>query len=393
MHHETARQRYVDCDVKHLFSKVSWVFFKAYLVSKYGASAFVIFRQVSGDGISFKYTSWWEIPAETYISAFAIGASIAYIIKCITTRGYWKKLSIAFPFFVFFIAYLFLHEASVGPRRLIILLAMIALVTMAHKAHKSLLGYLYCRWKSILLVLIVVFSFSFYYQAMRSNFHDPLIMENLLTKNPLKFAAGVGRFLQPSAEISGTTKFFRDGPIHILYRVIEARGEGNPGTEGEIIKESILGIIPRILIGQQKRFVHADEIFEREMSITPNGPYIKSDIATNILAIFIADFGVLAIFIPPFLILGCMVLFTWLQRQVNILGVPPWSLFWISMMFGISSTVEADLGSVLVTLRNATSIVVIIIFVFIVVSILRPTQLRSPTNSGRPLDPSKNVLP
>ena len=343
-----------------VLAPLSWIAFKAYLVTKYGASAFVILRQASGDEVSFQYAAWWEMPVETYIGVFAIGASVAYAIKCISIRGYWKKLLIAIPFILFFTAYLFLHEAGVGPRRFVVLLAMIVLVAMAHRARKSPVDYLCQRWKSVLVILIVVFSFSFYYQAIRSNFHDPEIMENLLTNNPLKFAAGVRKFFQPSAEISSTTKFLRDGPFNILYRVIEARGEGSSGTEGEIIKESMLGVIPRILLGQKKRFVHADELFESRMSITPKGPYLKSDIATNILAIFIADFGFLLLFVPPFIILGGLVFATFLIRNRQ-LSWGPFSLFWISMMFVFASMVETDFGSVLVTLRNAMFVIMVII--------------------------------
>ena len=65
-------------------------------------------------------------------------------------------------------------------------------------------------------------------------------------------------------------------------------------------------VIPRIILGGKKEDINADDILASRISITPEGPYIISNVATSLHAIFLADFGLFGVFILPFIMLASM---------------------------------------------------------------------------------------
>lgn len=352
-----------------------WLIVKAYLVMKYGASSFSLFSHLQGEYAVLHFHAWWETPLEFYTRAFAVGASGIYVIKMILERGYWRNhwvTSVAFSLFL--AVYVGTHSAVMGPRRFMLLLVILGLVTIAWRDMKTISRYLISRWRVALVGCLVLFGATSYYQVIRNNFTQPDISDKLLSSNPLTFAEGVGLAMIPvpaSERVTRPAKFLREGPLNIVYDVIQRRGDGNPGTGGEITANAFTTVIPRIIVGKEKKVVNADVFLQNRMNISSSGPYLVSDVATSLIAIFIADFGYLGALIAPMLILLSLTIFARIPQK-GLLSFPLLILFFFSALLHLSGNVEGSLVPVLSTFRDAA----ILILTLLPVSLLYASVFR-----------------
>ena len=346
-----------------IFAFSAWLVIKGYLVLRYGLSAFSLFRNLAGEYAIYHF-AWWETPIEIYVRAFAVGACAIYVIKAVTLKGYWKDLRVTAPFLLFTAVYINTHESIVGPRRFLLLLILVALSILAQRARKTLPRYLITRWRNALIAVVLGIGLAYYYQTIRNNFFEPDIAYSLRSSNPVEFTKGVFKAMLPlptEQRIGGErTKFFREGPFDIIYRIIEKRGEGNRGTGGAIVANAFLTVVPRVIVGESKKDINADDILAAQMSITPEGPYLVSDVATSLLAIFLADFGLLGVFIPPFIILASLTFFSSIPRRRSIAS-PLLVLFWFFALVHLAGNIEGSLVAVLSTFRNAIILMIVIV--------------------------------
>lgn len=330
-----------------------WIFLKCFLFIKYGAGAFSDFKNFSTFGPELRY-ALWETPIITFISIFSIGASVIYVIKVSSTNGYWKKMNLFIPFILFVIVNTLSHDIAIGPRRFLLILFLVYVFSVAWRDRIFIENHLQTDWKKIILFSILVFGLSGYYQIIRNNFSRPEIVEMISSPNPLDFTRGLINVLVIVPEdqrVQTTASFFREGPFDILYEVVEKLGAGNPGTRGEITYNSLMMVMPRIIVGEMKTDLNADDILASKMGITPPGAFNRPDIATNLPAIFIADFGIIGALATPLLMLFILVLFSASLVNPN-MATPILVFFWFSLLVNIAGSVEGDFVVILANLRN-----------------------------------------
>jgi len=333
-----------------------WLLIKAYLVTKYGVSAFSLFKQMAGKDIILHYTAWWETPLEGYLRAFAMGASVVYVVKAVSVRGYWKgHWAVSLAFVLFVSINVGTHSSIIGPRRFMLMLVLIGLVTAAWREGKQTTRYLLTRWHRVLIAGLMLFGLAAYYQSIRNNFFQPEIANKLLSGNLVTFASGIGQGMVPISKrerVSKDAKMFRSGPLEAIYLVIERRNEESLGTGGDITANALRMITPRIITAKNKEDINADDFLEKDMSITPAGPYLVSDVATSLIAIFMADFGFIGVLIAPMVMAFSFVVFLHVPRK-GLLSHPLMVLFFFSALLIIAANVEGSLVSVLVVFRDA----------------------------------------
>lgn len=330
-----------------------WILLKGYLFVKYGAGAFSELKIYSAIGSELKY-SIWETPVITFISIFSIGASVIYVIKAASIPGYLKKLSLLIPFILFIIVNTLAHDIAIGPRRFILILFLVYSFTVAWRDKVFAENHLRTRWKNILLLVVVVFGLTGYYQIIRNNINRPEIVEMLRSPDPVEFSHGLFNVLiivPEEQRIQTTASFFREGPFDILYEVVEKLGSGNPGTRGEITYNSLMMVMPRIIVGDVKTDLNADDFMASKMGITPQGAFNRPDIATSLPAIFIADFGIIGALATPLIMLFIIILFSSSLANPN-MATPILIFFWFSLLINIAGSVEGDFVVILANLRN-----------------------------------------
>lgn len=352
----------------------AWIIIKTYLFFKYGAGAFSDFKIYSPVGSELVY-SLWETPIITFVSIFSVGASVIFIIKAASINGYGKNITILIPFILYLIVNTISHDIAIGPRRFILLLFIVYFFSICWKGWTSLEKNFLISWKKFIVLAIVVLGLTGYYQLIRNNIFRPEIVELISSPNPMDFTRGLLKALVIAPEdqrIETTASFFREGPYEILYQVIKKLETGNPGTRGEISYNSILMVMPRMIVGDTKTDLNADDFFASKMGITPLSLSNRPDIATSMPAIFIADFGIIGIFMAPIIMLFIVIIFNSSlsnRKKINPLLI----LFLFSMLVTIAGSVEGDIVAVLANLRNY----LLLWFICIPISFLFPTKQNS----------------
>ena len=110
-------------------------------------------------------------------------------------------------------------------------------------------------------------------------------------------------------------------------------------------------VVPRVIAGNNKMEINADDILLTYMNIAPAGVYSVTDVATSLLCIFIADFGLLGTFIAPMVIILSFSVLLFLLKN-KFFQHPLMTLQIISALLLLSANVEGSLASVLANLRN-----------------------------------------
>lgn len=330
-----------------------WLGIKTYLFFQYEAGAFVDFSHFSILGTDIQYTVW-ETPVITFSSALSVGASIVYVIKIAIDRQYIRKPGLLIPFLLYISVNFLAHDISIGPRRFLFILFLVLIFVIIQKGQRSLSDQLKTTWSKIVMIGILVSGLAGYYQLIRNNIYQPEIADLLRSPHLADFSKGLVKIIVivPEEErMMASAPFFREGPFDVLYEVITALGNGNQGTHGEITYNSFLMVMPRLLVGDQKTNLNADDFFASKMNIMPSGNYSKPDIATSMPAIFIADFGVTGVLFTPIIMLFSLYAINKSLANKTFTN-PVLLLFIFSLMVNIAGNVEGDLVGILANFRN-----------------------------------------
>ena len=343
-----------------IVSFLAWFLFKGYLLSIYGISAFYGISNVAGkEGIT--HFSWWVTPAQQYLTSFALGASIIYIAKSVFLKQYWTHILLTILFLLFNMIIAGTHEAPMGPRRLLLILVLITIGMMAIKSHHTFTRFLILNFGKALLIAGITIGLSAYYQEIRTNYRNPIIIEKLRSSEVTDIAKGVFLFLMPTPSDDyrdNDMVFLRGGPFLFLYQIIQQREELGHGTDGELTVNAIKMSIPSIISGPDKTDRNSDDIISSIMSIY-SGPYsIQADFSTNLPAIFYADYGLIGIFLSAPLPLLVLFIFSLIPGRMA-KQLPFIFLYLISGLVTISASAESGIVMFIVTARNLLILIVI----------------------------------
>jgi hypothetical protein len=351
-------QEVLDCALratdKHLLIVfLCWAATKSYLVSKYGVSTFFVYRQLAGDE-RIVYREFLDATLETVTETLAIGGIVFFVIRLAIIRGYLKRLKIVLPSMAFLSVYLGLGETSLGSRRFLFLLAVVGVASLVQSSSGQFAKVLLERWKLVVLVALLVGGASIYYQTIRTNRENQEIAVDLLSPNLLDVGRGVMHALLPAVsdeEPTEATGFFREGPFELVLVIMESLTDLYKPMGGELTYSSVQMAIPRAILGEDKISVNVDEIMAERFDIDTGPDSLTTDLAKNLLAIFIADYGVPGAALAPIVVLLVLV---WSSMALRALGKKSTvaSMFLTSLLFLTAASVQTDLIGVLSLARS-----------------------------------------
>lgn len=336
---------------------LAWFAYKAYLGAKYGPFAFVAIRSDVEGGVAFRF-DFIDIVTSTYLSHLVIGASAVFALKA-AIGGRWPRLVHVGIFVLFLAVYLPIGEAVLGARRFVLLLVLTAIVAASAKWRMGWVTFLRKRWAAILAGVAATIIFSAYFQSVRNNISDPEVASMLISGDVGDMAKGAAFAMIPRMDKGEeTTAALREGPFEIIYAISEILVETGTTTHGRITANSLEMVVPYLLSGDEKTTVNTDEIIAEELGITPVGDYVFPDIATNLLAIFLADYGFGGLLISPVVVAMALLAVSLIFRLAKTNTVL--KVLTISILFQIAGGVEGDLVAVFANIRDLFLAVVVL---------------------------------
>jgi hypothetical protein len=349
-----------------------WAVTKSYLVSKYGVSAFFVYRQLAGDE-RIVYREFLDATLETVTETLAIGGIVFFVIRLAIIRGYLKRLWVVLPAIAFLSVYLGLGESDLGTRRFLFVLAAIGVASLVHNSSGQFARVLRDRWKLLLLMALLVGGASLYYQAIRTNRDRQEIAENLLSPSYIDVGRGViGALLPP---ISGEdeiepAEFFREGPFDLLLTIVSSLTRVYKPIGGELTYSSVQMVIPRAILGEQKISVSVDEIIAEHFDIDTGPQILTIDLPKNLLAIFVADYGFPGAVLAPAVVLLAIVVSSIVLRSLSGESIVA-AMFVTSMLFLTAASVQNDLIGMFSRARSLVGFLLIWMLVVAVGRVLK----------------------
>lgn len=345
-----------------ILSFYGWIGIKAYLVRKYGVLSFDFSE---GDQAIYPnfYAESWERPLEFLSESLAVGSTFACIIRWIMQyENFRKEKWLLLGWLIFNTAYVVTHAAAVGPRRYLGAIFLVSMTCLAfRKGLRPSMMLVQGSVRSIVLVILLVGG-AIYYQEIRYNYLQPEVAAGLQDGTPTSLARAVIAWLKIYPENERVVRevgFLREGPIEIIALVAQARVENSRGTEGEISREAMRAIVPRIISGKSKSVTDEDEIISSMMGITPDRAYRKLDFATSLVAITIADVGLWALWLLPVVMAGVFACFMRMLTNSGTVQSGILAIYGLYALHKLIASGEADLVSVLVLIRDAGVVVII----------------------------------
>jgi hypothetical protein len=332
---------------------LGWAVTKTYLVSKYGVSAFFVYRQLAGDE-RIVYRDFLDAALENVTETLAIGGIVFFVIRLVIIRGYLKRVWVVLPAIAFLSVYLGLGETDLGARRFLFVLAAIGVATLVQNSSGQFTRVLRERWKFMLLMALLVVGASMYYQTIRTNRDRQEIAEDLLSPSLFDVGRGVMRALLPP--VSGEdeiepTEFFREGPFDLVLTIVNSLTRVYKPIGGELTHSSVQLAIPRVILGEQKISANVDEIIADHFDIDTGPQILIIDLAKNLLAIFIADYGFPGAFLAPVVVLLAIVVSSIVLRRLSEKSIVA-AMFVTSMLFLTAASVQTDLTGMLSRARS-----------------------------------------
>jgi hypothetical protein len=332
-----------------------WIAFKLYLIAMYGVQAFGTYSWIAGVSDKLFRFSPWETAIDHYVSGFAVGATVAYVVKASLIPRYWMRLPVLISLLLYAGPFLVALESPIGSRRFVLILALVAVIVAWRAGRISLMQMRTKHWAMLAFMGALSVGIAAYYQAVRNNYFSPTVSYYLTSNRAADVLQGAVMALIPQSGEGGDgedQEFFREGPFELVYSVIDRFQRGRSTTEGEIARASIAAIVPRIFVGEEKVVVNADDIIAERLGIYPEAEYITLDLPTSLPAIGLAEMGLLGVFAAPmFALLGFAVIL-WIAR-LKIVSGPPWMFFWLACVIHMAGAVETDLGLILSAVRDA----------------------------------------
>lgn len=358
-------QELLDCALrvtdKHLLMVfLGWAATKTYLVSKYGVSTFFVYRQLAGDE-RIMYREFLDAALEAVTETLAIGGIVFFIIRVAMIRGYVKRLAIVLPSLAFLSIYLGLGETNLGTRRFLFLLAVVGVASLAQRSSGQFSKIALERWKPILLVALLLGGASLYYQTIRTNRERQEIAVDLLSPDLLDVGRGVIRALLPAAsgeEAVEATGFFREGPFELLLEIVENLTSVYKPIGGELTYASVQMAIPRAILGEDKISINVDEIMADRFDVDTGPDSLTIDLAKNLLAIFIADYGFSGAVLAPIVVLLVLVGSSMALRMFGKKSIVA-SMFLTAVLFLTAASVQNDLVGLLSLARSLVAFILV----------------------------------
>ena len=271
---------------------VAWVSFKVSLVMKYGPLALSGLKSEIEGSDQYRLELYDTI-ISSYLTYFAVGASVIYVLKVVSERTSPKWLH-NLAFIVFASTYLVLGEASMGARRFVLLLVFVAISAAINSLSLDRANMLIKATKITLAGIIIAVTFSMYFQVVRFNILDPEIGILISSGEPSEMAQGAIQALIPQIDLEIETDqhpILRAGPFELLYDVLSTHFQSGLTTKGNITKSSFEMIVPYFIAGPTKPSVNVDEILVRELGIIP-ADFASPDLPSSVLSGFLADYGI-----------------------------------------------------------------------------------------------------
>lgn len=334
---------------------IAWVGLKIYLGIKYGALAFHILQGEIEGAAQFRL-EFYDVFLSTYLTFLAVGACVAFALKGVIARAWPNPLQTGI-FTMFLAIYLVLGEASIGARRFVLLITLVT-VTGAVRAWQVEPERL-MRKLSILAVtgLLIAVMFSVYFQMVRSNVIKSEISFSIASGDLLEMAGGALAALIPDIDPEIETELpvmLRTGPFELIYDILANQVETGATTRGRITTSSLEMIVPYVLAGPDKTSVNVDQILVDELGIIPSDGFVYGavniDLAGSLLAVFLADYGLIGALIAPIVtvvaLLICSLMLRWAGTNTLL------AVFALSALFQVVGNAEGDFLAVLAVIRD-----------------------------------------
>lgn len=283
----------------------SWVFFKAYLFIKYGYRSLRIFQLFIYRGES-EALAYWEYVTSGLLTYMAIGCFFVFMVHVLIEPARTLKLRNILPLSFFALFYILLGEASVGARRFILASIIFSVLTYVLEKNYNIKQFIKPKYfTTLLLICLIPFIFSFYYQHIRTNFYNSDISALLASDSLSNRLKGMVMYLTPSMveEVTQAEQItqLRKGVFDLLYSVVEKQWDVGKKGYGVITLSTLDNIVPRAF-NSEKQYKSADELTVNIIGISPGEfDYTELDLPTSVMSIFEADFGLIGLLFAPIL--------------------------------------------------------------------------------------------
>ncbi|MBI5373870.1 MAG: hypothetical protein HZA77_00435 [Candidatus Schekmanbacteria bacterium] len=216
------------------------------------------------------------------------------------------KLRNILPLSFFALFYILLGEASVGARRFILASIIFSVLTYVLEKNYNIKQFIKPKYfTTLLLICLIPFIFSFYYQHIRTNFYNSDISALLASDSLSNRLKGMVMYLTPSMveEVTQAEQItqLRKGVFDLLYSVVEKQWDVGKKGYGVITLSTLDNIVPRAF-NSEKQYKSADELTVNIIGISPGEfDYTELDLPTSVMSIFEADFGLIGLLFAPIL--------------------------------------------------------------------------------------------
>jgi hypothetical protein len=307
---------------------------------------------------------FYDVLLSTYLTYLTVGAYVIFVLKVSISRR-WPSVLHTSVFAILLAIYLVLGEASIGARRFVLLILILAIVGASRAWNMPAKHLMVTLSKMGLAAMLLAIVFSVYFQTVRFNLLQPEIAISLSSGNIGEMVRGGLSALIPNVDFDTEMEqpaMLRPGPFELIYDVLASEFTTQATTHGHITRSSTQAMIPYIIAGTDKESVSVDKTLVDELGIIPFDGFIDGieiiDLPSSLLAIFIADYGLPGSVLAPMITTAGLVLISLITKctgQSTLL-----TILAVSVCFQIIGNVEGDLLTVLTVLRDfALSILVI----------------------------------
>lgn len=353
---------------------IAWVTLKVYLGMKYGPLALSGLKGEIEGAAQFRL-DFYDVLLSTYLAYFAVGACVTFVLKVIISRT-WPMVPHTIVFTIFLSMYLVLGEASMGARRFVLLIMLMA-IAGATRSWKMPPKQLTIKLSKLVLVgLFIAIMFGMYFQTVRFNILQPEIATSLVSGDLPEMAKGALLVLIPDSDSDVETEqrpLLRTGPFELIYDVLLTQVETGSTTHGHITTSSLEMIVPYVIAGPEKTSVNVDQILVDELGIIPSGGFENPDLSGSVLAVFLADYGLIGAIIAPMATMVALLITSLMLRWARTNTLLTVLVF--SILFQIAGNVEGDLLTLLTSLRDIFIGGVVIITARLAVTAMKPIFL------------------
>ena len=327
-----------------------WIVFESYLVLRYGMRG----GETTYSGLDFALSS--------LVAQFFMGATCVYVAKLAVAPAIMFKPWLTIPFVATQTYLLAFGGSQFGGRRGLLLYALVYVTISFMSARQSRSRFSLTRPIYIIFAAIALLSATQYYQAVRTNFLDPVLRSQLESQSLDIKIEGLLGLLSPntSSDDEAIVLASRSGPFDALYGITEGVYDFNRSTEGLVTWNGSIRALPSIL-GIPKAELDEDYLIGERFSLAPgqqagvNATFFNNpDYSGSILAYSIADFGLLGL---PFSVAVMVLAIIYADLAIRQIGRNPiLAICGFGTTCIIAATVEGSITTFLSATRELTII-------------------------------------